>query len=99
MFQSPPADDKPVQDSADAKSWLNRFAALTVEETNEIPDIDEGASHSQAAEIANVLDEEDDEEDVLSRGFFLLLCLFYDLQQWRSFIAETVSPDIIEAEK
>ncbi|CAI6330531.1 unnamed protein product [Periconia digitata] len=92
MFKTPSDDEQKKQNSANDKSWLNSFAALAVEEFEELSDGDAGVDLPEAAKITKALDDENsehDSDDVLSRGLFQLLCLFYDLQQWRSFIAET----------
>lgn len=74
----------------DAQAWLNRFAALTVEELEGVPE-----SLSGAGEIVKVEVVEEDDATSSSTGaltpqaFLRLLCLFHDLQNWRAFISET----------
>jgi hypothetical protein len=76
---------------ADAQAWLNRFSALTVEELQDVPD-----SIADTDEIikVEVREEKDDmtkgkADAYLSHGFFMIFCLFHDLQNWRRFISQT----------
>ena len=87
--------DLPVNagENADDQAWLNRFAALTVED---IEDITETVSErSEMVQVVAVEDEEaadpDDDEAYLSHAFFRVFCLFHDLRKWRKFLSETVS--------
>ncbi|KAK5266969.1 hypothetical protein LTR99_006073 [Exophiala xenobiotica] len=90
-------DDKGVDlpnnagENADDQAWLNRFAALTVED---IEDTTETVSErSEMVKVVAVEDEEaadpDDDEAYLSHAFFRVFCLFHDLQKWRKFLSET----------
>ncbi|KAJ9504002.1 hypothetical protein H2202_000058 [Exophiala xenobiotica] len=90
-------DDKGVDlpnnagENADDQAWLNRFAALTVED---IEDTTETISErSEMVKVVAVEDEEaadpDDDEAYLSHAFFRVFCLFHDLQKWRNFLSET----------
>ena len=73
-----------------SQAWMNRFAALGVEEVVEGPDT--AATDSDVIRVEAVEeDQEEDAEGYLSPGFFRLLCLFHDLQNWRSFLSDTVS--------
>ena len=79
--------EKEVGDEA----WLNRFAALTVEEIE-----DTHETVSKGGELIKVtLSEDDDVVDDDMGGaypaFFRLFCLFHDLHSWRVFISQTVS--------
>ena len=73
-----------------SQAWMNRFAALGVEEVVEGPDT--AATDSDVIRVEAVEeDQEEDAEEYLSPGTFRLLCLFHDLQNWRSFLSDTVS--------
>ena len=76
-----------------SEAWMNRFAALTVDETEEFPETD--SSRTDIIKVEAVEDEEFDEghEDVeafVSHQFFRIFCLFHDLKNYRAFIGETV---------
>ncbi|KPI39551.1 uncharacterized protein AB675_3261 [Cyphellophora attinorum] len=70
----------------DAQSWINRFAALEVE------DLEDVESRSDSLQIIKAVpvEEEDSDDDggALSDMFFRLYCLFSDLHNWRLFLQE-----------
>ncbi|CAJ2511208.1 Uu.00g068330.m01.CDS01 [Anthostomella pinea] len=75
----------------DAQAWLNRFAALTVEEAEDIPESIAAATSKDIVKV-EVVEEENTEEGRdahLSEAYFRLLCLFHDLENWRAFISQT----------
>lgn len=75
-------------EETNAQDWLNRFATLTVEETEDLP---ESVPHRGELVKAEAVDDDNGEdEDYLSDAFFRVLCLFHDLQKWRTFLAQTV---------
>ena len=76
--------------AAESQAYMNRFAALSVEETEDGPDMK--ATHTDIIHVEAVeRDLEGDTEVILSHGFFRLFCLFHDLHNWRSFLSDTVS--------
>ncbi|KAH8589620.1 hypothetical protein B0O99DRAFT_636567 [Bisporella sp. PMI_857] len=83
----PPVDhDKDV----DTQAWLNRFAALTVEELQDVPESIADASEIMKVEVVEDDDVADEAADAyLSHHFFMIFCLLYDLQNWRTFISQT----------
>lgn len=78
-----------TQGDCDDKAWLNRFAALTVDEPEDIPET--VSEHNEIIKVVAMEDEAEDEGIVFSHAFFRILCLFHDLQSWRDFINRTVS--------
>ena len=78
-----------TQGDCDDKAWLNRFAALTVDEPEDIPET--VSEHNEIIKVVAMEDEAEDEGNVFSHAFFRILCLFHDLQSWRDFINRTVS--------
>lgn len=92
MFDTNTAGRKKESDAgSDAQSWVNSFDALTVEDPEEVEEADFAVPHSEIVRITSSLDNAADEEDeLLSQGFFRVLCLFHDLCQWRELIVQTV---------
>ncbi|KAH8649226.1 hypothetical protein BX600DRAFT_484115 [Xylariales sp. PMI_506] len=73
-----------------AQRWLNRFATLTVEELEDAPESMEDANAMIKVEVVEDNDVTEDVHDgYSSHAFFKMLCLFYDLQHWRTFISQT----------
>lgn len=92
-------DDKSKEKGVDAdmQAWLNRFAALTVEDT---PDIPEDESDKLDIIKAEVVEEEsqtvmtkdafgENQTDYTSEHFFRIFCMLRDLQNWKMFLAQT----------
>ncbi|KAI0484382.1 hypothetical protein GGR56DRAFT_613574 [Xylariaceae sp. FL0804] len=84
---------EPASSQNNAQAWLNRFAALTVEETEDLPE-SAAVPEPQGIIKVEVVEGDDDagqngREAHLSDAYFRLLCLFHDLQNWRAFIAQT----------
>lgn len=71
---------------ADGQAWLNKFAALTVEEPEEMTD--SAAEPKQIAKV-EVVEEEADVQDHLSHALFRIFCVFRDLHNMREFISQT----------
>lgn len=68
--------------------WVNRFAALTVEEPSETSD--SPATSKQVIKVELIEEQERDVEEVhLSHLFFKAYCLFQDLRNMRMFISQT----------
>lgn len=76
--------------AAESQAWMNRFAALSVEEIEDGPDTVATRTDIIHVEVVE-RDLKGDAGDYLSHGFFRLLCLFHDLDNWRSFLSDTVS--------
>jgi hypothetical protein len=77
--------------AANAQPWMNHFAALSVEETEDIPEPATLSEDSDTIRVTTVEDgARDDEDEDHSHSFFRLMCLFHDLQSWRRFISQTV---------
>jgi hypothetical protein len=83
-----PASPVAHEKNGDAQAWPNRFAALTVEELEELDD--EPDSIASAGELIRVeVDEDKDEiegksDKYLSHAFFMFFCLFDDLANFRA---------------
>ncbi|KAI9148179.1 hypothetical protein HJFPF1_12005 [Paramyrothecium foliicola] len=85
---TPPKPTTSLNNTNDKQPWLNQFATLTMEETEDVPL--PVPDQAEVIEVATVEDDSDEDDDMyLSHGFFRILCLFHDLQQWRAFISET----------
>ncbi|KAH6675354.1 AAA domain-containing protein [Plectosphaerella plurivora] len=83
------ADAEKAADAEDADSpaWINRFASLTVEDTEDDPEPSETSTNVIRVEAV----EKDEEETVdffLSESFFKILCLLHDLTNWRQFLTD-----------
>ncbi|KAH9905050.1 hypothetical protein F4778DRAFT_55562 [Xylariomycetidae sp. FL2044] len=77
-----------------AEAWLNRFAALSVEDTEDIPESAAAATPKDIIKVEVVDDEDTNEKGHdahLSEAYFRLLCLFHDLSNWRTFLSQTWS--------
>ncbi|GKZ73355.1 hypothetical protein AnigIFM60653_001992 [Aspergillus niger] len=82
-------------DDADADRFLNKFAVLTVEEPEDIPETKSAPAESKKSKkIVKVTVVEDDNEaadSYLGHLFFKTLCLLQDLENMRKFISITWS--------
>lgn len=98
MFDTNTAEpEKEAKAGFDAQSWVNSFEALTVEDPADLSETNPAIPHSEIVRITSTLDDAADEDDkLLSRGFFRVLCLFHDLHQWRGLIAQTVSLKVVD---
>ena len=82
--------DKKHEDATQV--WVKRFAMLAVEEVDDSPDAE--TDQGEIIKVVAVEDEDDAnasaDDYYVSHAFFRLMCLFRDLQNWRTFISQTV---------
>lgn len=77
-------------DDADADRFLNKFAVLTVEEPEDIPETQSAPAASKKVVKVTVVEEENEAADsYLGHLFFKTLCLLQDLDNIRKFISIT----------
>lgn len=85
-----PSVSKSDDHEVDIETWLNRFAVLTVEEPQDVPQTPPRPTEIVKVEVVEE-DAEDEEEAYLSQLFFKAYCLFQDLHNMRNFISQTWS--------
>ena len=79
-------------DDADADRFLNKFAVLTVEEPEDIPETKSAPAESKKIVKVTVVEDDNEAADsYLGHLFFKTLCLLQDLENMRKFISITWS--------
>jgi uncharacterized protein DUF6604 len=74
----------------DSPAWVNRFASLTVEDTEDDPEPSSATGTAVIQVEAVEKDADQDVDDFLSQSFFKVLCLLHDLKNWRRFLTDMV---------
>lgn len=85
---SPSTSKNGADEEEDIETYLNKFAVLTVEEPQDLPETPSNETPMVKEEVVEE-DADNQEEENLSQLFFQMFCLFRDLHNIRTFLSQT----------